>query len=284
MESNKKNTYIIAAIAFVILAIGIYFLFIFQKKPKEISAQKSQEELKTLDDIVLAKRPFITLTPTSDGAEIIISIENMSEFDRIEYEITYLADNPTLSGQKIQRGATGTDVNTRDPKYKKSVLLGTASKGTRSPDKGVSDGKLSLHMFKGETEYLSETPWKLLEEGLKATTIEDSSGKFKLDLPALGKNYWIILAETIGIPPGDKQFKEDKVVLPVYGSFSVTPKFPKNASLSISPKEDVTNPVLYSYDHQDSKWQKLESRYESSTKTITSTTQSFATFIVVSPQ
>src|SRR4030042_5177611 len=103
MESNKRNKYIIAAIAFVILAIGIYFLFIFQKKPKEISAQKSQEELKTLDDIALAKRPFITLTPTSDGAEIIISIENMSEFDRIEDEITYLDDNPKICGQISQR-------------------------------------------------------------------------------------------------------------------------------------------------------------------------------------
>src|SRR3989338_7831144 len=101
MESSKRNIYIIAAVSFLLLAAAIYFLFIFQKKPKQLKAQESSGEVEELSQIDLDRRPYVTLTPTSDGAEIIISIENMANFDRIEYELTYLADNPTETGQKI---------------------------------------------------------------------------------------------------------------------------------------------------------------------------------------
>ena len=126
MDRSKKSTYIIAAVTFVVLILGIYFLFIFKKTPGQIKPKDfTSGELKQLSDIDIAKRPYVTLTPTADGAEIIISIENMAYFDSIEYELTYQADNPTATGTKIQRGATGTDVNTKDQKYKKSILLET---------------------------------------------------------------------------------------------------------------------------------------------------------------
>src|SRR3989344_3232140 len=282
MDSAKRNIYIIAAIAFVVIIVAVYFLFIFQKDPKAIKTQKTSGEVKQLSEIELGKKPYITLTPTSDGAEIIISIENMANFDRIEYELTYLADNPQVSGEKIQRGSTGTDINTKEAKYKKSILLGTASRGVRSPDKGVIDGKLTMHAFIGDTEYLSETSWNFVQAGSTASTIQDASGKFKLELYLLGKDYWIILAETIGLPPGDKEFKAENVVLPVYGSFSVASKFTRDGKLLITLSNDVKNPQLYAYSNADSKWTKLISNYDDSSKTISATVNSFATFVVVS--
>src|SRR3990167_4899757 len=122
MDPAKRNIYLIAAVAFIAIVVAVYFLFIFQKGPKTVKPQEVSGEVKELSEIDLNKRPFVTLTPTSDGAEILISIENMSSFDRIEYELTYLADNPQIAGEKIQRGSTGTDVNTKEQKYKKSIL------------------------------------------------------------------------------------------------------------------------------------------------------------------
>src|SRR3989338_10789750 len=110
MEQSKKSTYIIAAIAFIILAAAIYFLFIFQKGEKKIKPEEFAGEVKDVAEPELARRPYVTLTPTGDGAEIIISVENMSFFDKIEYELTYLTDNPQVTCEKIERGATGTDV------------------------------------------------------------------------------------------------------------------------------------------------------------------------------
>ena len=280
MESSKRNIYIIAAVSFLLLAAAIYFLFIFQKKPKQLKAQESSGEVEELSQIDLDRRPYVTLTPTSDGAEIIISIENMANFDRIEYELTYLADNPTETGQKIQRGSTGTDVNTKDQKYKKSILLGTASRGVRSPDRGISEGKLTAHLFKGETEFQSETFWDLVKIGGRTDTLEDRAGNIKIEAGAFSKEYWVILADTIGLP-SSFTFDPKKVQLPIIGVFSVAPEFTTNGNVAIKVAS-VENPQIYAYDHAESKWQKLDSTFKSSLKSVSAKIKSFATFAVVS--
>lgn len=281
MEQSKRNRYIVAGISFVVILAAIYLLFIFQKGPKVPKGDNDASEVKALTELEITKRPYATLTPTSDGAEIIISIENMGEFDKIEYELTYLADNPQVAGDKIQRGATGTDVNTKEAKYKKSVLLGTASRGVRSPDKGIEDGKLLMHMFKGDVQYDSETDWSLIEVGAKAKEITDKSGDLTFNSPAFTKDYWVILADTVGVPPGG-EFDVKKTVLPVYGIFSIAPQFTKDAKFSIKVNSESTDFDLFGYNSTDSKWIKLTSKYDSRTKTISSTAKAFATFVVVS--
>ena len=277
MDRSKKSTYIIAAVTFVVLILGIYFLFIFKKTPGQIKPKDfTSGELKQLSDIDIAKRPYVTLTPTADGAEIIISIENMAYFDSIEYELTYQADNPTATGTKIQRGATGTDVNTKDQKYKKSILLGTASRGVRSPDRGVEDGKLATHLFKGEQEYLSETSWDLKQIGARSVSLEAREGNFKLDIPGLEKDYWVILADTIGPPPNAK-IDLKKVQLPILGAFSIAGGFISEGTLAIKSK---AGNELYSYSQQDSAWQKLEAL--DAGDSLTAKVSNFATFVVVS--
>lgn len=278
---ENKTKYIIAACALVVLAVAVYFLFIFQKSDKISKSEEAVNEVKQISDISVDKRPYVTLTPTTDGAEIIISIENMRDFDRVEYELTYQADNPQVSGEKIQRGSTGTDVNAKEGKYKKSLLLGTASRGVRSPDKGIEDGKLTLHLFKGSTEYQSETNWDRLQVGSTNTVLKDRDGKFSLAVGNLGKDYWVIIADTVGVPAGGS-FDVKSVSFPVYGFFAVAPDFSKKADLSITLSSDVANSTLYSYRGQDSKWDKLDSKYDAATKTITSSVNSFATFVVVS--
>lgn len=280
MDQSKKNKYIIAAVVFVALLLGIYFLFIFKKSPGQIKPRGVESgEVAEITDIELAKRPYVTLTPTSDGAEIIISIENMAAFDRIEYELTYQADNPTSPGTKIQRGATGTDINTKDPKYKKSILLGTASRGVRNPDTGVTDGILSLHMIKGDTQYDSQTPWDLVRAGAAGTAVSDRSGNITLKIPPLGKNYWLILSDTVGVPQGGT-FTIENVTLPVYGVFSVAPSFKSSATVTIKSTSEKSS--LFAFTSQENKWQEIKSQYLPSAKSLTANVSGLATFVVVS--
>ena len=281
MNPAKRTTYVIAAAALIFFIAAIYFLFIFQKGKREIKIEETQGEIKELSEIPLEKRPFVTLTPTSDGAEIIISIENMKDFDKIEYTLTYQADNPEISGEKIERGSTGFDVNTKDETYKKSILLGTASKGTRSPDKGIEDGKLTLNLFQGETEYTSKTFWDLLEVGAKAEEIVDRNDKLSISLPSLGKNYFLIIADTVGVPPG-AQFDVKNVSLAPVGAFSIAPVFTKKANISL--KIEGSGGDLYSYKNADLKWEKLTSEFNAEEKVITASVDGFATFVVVSSQ
>src|SRR3989338_9872042 len=280
MDNLQRGKYIIAAIALIFLVGLFYFLFIFNKEAQKADVKEVADEIKQLVDIEIAKRPFVSLTPTSDGAEIIISVENMSYFDRIEYELTYLADNPTVAGNKIQRGSTGTDINTKDQKYKKSILLGTASRGVRSPDKGITEGKLTMHLFKGETEFQSETFWDLVKIGTRPSTLEDRAGNIKIEAGVFNKEYWVILADTIGLP-ASFTFDSKKVQLPVIGVFSVAPEFTTNSEVSIKVTSS-DDPQIYAYSHTESKWQKLDSTFNSSLKSVSAEIKSFATFAAVS--
>lgn len=281
MDPAQKKKYAVAALSFVVITAAVYFLFIFQGSPKEMKKGEQEGELKDISEIQLRDKPYVTLTPTADGAEIIISMENMAFFDGIEYELTYLADNPQAPGEKIQRGSTGTDVNTKDEKYKRSILLGTASRGVRSPDRGISDGKLSLHLFKAEGEYLSETEWNLFEIGSAKTTIASQQKHVKLEVPqTLGKTYWVILADTVSIPP---TFDKDiaTIVPPVFGTFSIAPKFTKPASLTLNVQNDLTAVQIHLYT-QDGKWETKD--LDTKGKTFSTTINNFATFIVTSSE
>ena len=280
---SKKTTYIVAAIGFMAIAAAIYFLFIFQRGEEGISMKSQQGEQKEVHQIAIADRPFVTLTPTSDGAEIIISIENMGKFDAIEYELTYLADNPQSLGTKITRGATGTDVNTRAAKYKKSVLLGTASRGVRSPDTGITDGQLIMHMFIGEDEFLSETGWTFEKIGSQASTIKSVNGNFEIEVPSFGRDYWVIIADTVGVPPNPTEFTPEEIILPVYGTFSIAPTFKGTGTITIKV-ENQTTPKLFAYNHTDSAFSDVESVWGADTSTLTADVSNFATFVVVSQE
>ncbi len=284
MEKSKKSTYIIAAVSLIVILVAVYFLFIFQKSPQKPKAITNPDNIISADQMDLAKKPFVTLTPVTGGAEVIITIKNMSEFDKIEYELTYQADNPQSPGQKIERGATGTDVNPKDSEYKKSILLGTASKGVRSPDKGITDGKLTLHMFKGETEYRSETPWDFFQAGSAKEQIKDRSEKVAWSLPSMGQDYWIVISDTVGVPPGASGFNVKDVVLPVYGAFSIAPDFKKPAEVTVNVSTNSQNPMLYSYNNKDQSWQKLDAKFDSSQKTLTANVTNFSSFVVVAPK
>lgn len=283
MDKQSKSTYITAAVFLVFLLIAVYFLFIFKKGPARIMPKDSESfDVRQISEIEVAKRPFISLTPTANGAEIIISIENMKEFERVEYELTYQADNPSAPGTKIERGAVGSDVNTKDEKYKKSVLLGTASRGVSSPDTGIAEGKLTMHFFKGNNEYLSESNWDLVQIGQKASNLKSRDDNFQTSIPGLGKDYWVILADTVGVPNPAGKFEIKNVSLPVYGVFSVAGEFTKTGEISIKSPSEVKNPQIMAYNHNDNSWQDLESDFNSASKTATAAVSKFATFVLVS--
>lgn len=281
--SSKKNIYIIAAAALFLIIAAVYFLFIFHRVPGGSKSYETSGEVKEVSEIPIEKRPYVTLTPTSDGAEIIISIENMAEFDRIEYELTYLADNPQIAGEKLERGATGVDINTKDAKYKKSILLGTASKGVRSPDRGIADGKLTMHSFKGETEYLSETKWDIMEVGTEPMNLSAFGGDVTIRVPKFDKNYWVIIADTVGLPRS-AEFDYEDAILPSFGIFSIAPKFTRSADLMIKISGEVSAPILYAWDNNDAKWQEIDVKFDDSQKAISAHVESFATFVPVSSQ
>ena len=90
-----------------------------------------------------------------------------------------------------------------------------------------------MHFFKGDIEYLSETNWDMFEVGPKAETLKSANDNLDISLPTLGKTYWFIIANTIGFPPNNESLDPQKIILPVYGIFSIAPPFDKNAAVKL---------------------------------------------------
>ena len=100
-----------------------------------------------------------------------------------------------------------------------------------------------------------------------------------VDVPAtLGKTYWVILSDTVGIVP---TFDKDpaSVVTPVWGTFSVAPKFTKNATLTLELGDLGQKPQIHLYT-QDGKWETKDLKAEGDAYTYS--LNSFATFVVTS--
>ena len=128
-----KTKYIAAGIAFIFIILAIYFLFIRQQSEGKIKTQENANIVKNVSDVDVGKRPYITLVPTSDGAEIIISIEKMSDFEKIEYDLPYLEVTPKVPVKKL-KGAQQVRILTRKMKNTKSRFFSEqAQKGLEVP-------------------------------------------------------------------------------------------------------------------------------------------------------
>jgi len=137
-----------------------------------------------------------------------------------------------------------------------------------------------MHLIKGDIEYLSESKWDLFEAGATLRSVTDRDNTSQIENLSLGKNYWIIIADTVGLPP-NSPYDLAGVVLPVRGVFSIAPEFPKPAKLTINVKDGLKDPKLYSF-REGEKRQELKIDYDSENKTITVQIGFFAAFVVTS--
>ena len=123
----------------------------------------------------------------------------------------------------------------------------------------------------------------MFEVGQSATTIKSRDDKLELTLPPLGKPYWIILADTVGIPPKNESLDSKTVFLPIYGAFSTAPAPTKPVGIKIKVDSQFQDLVLRTYLQKDSHWDEtIKSGYDLKTQIFTAKVKTFATYIVAS--
>lgn len=126
-----------------------------------------------LVEIKLENRPYISLTPRSDGHELKLNISKISsDIKSIEYELIYSA---TDEGLEIEKGLSGT-IDIDSDTIERDLLLGTSSctNGCKYKyDSGVTGGNLNvifttqndqIAMF--ETAFVLSTTAQIKKEGL----------------------------------------------------------------------------------------------------------------------
>jgi len=255
----KKNYIVILAIIGIILILGGGFLFWRSRRAKELPTLEPEG---VLIETTLEERPYITLTPSSDGHWLTINVTRIQDADSLEYELLY----------NTASGATQGSINTVQLKgetsYSKKILLGSESSGHYKFDEGVTQGDLTLRLRGGEGTRKFVTDFHLQQGEDELTSID---GNFSIEGTFSKANFYVTMM-VVGLP-GDF---EGEVIVGPYEVFSSGTETVKDGEVKIILSEESETAKLYSW--SGTTWVEEEAEVEDNT--ISAGISSLATFIV----
>lgn len=217
-------------------------------------AEPTATPARSIEETIL-QRPFVSLTPTSDGHWVNLEIRNLIDGTTgINYDLVYLAD---FEGSKIERGVStgGVPVQLEGAKeYEKKILFGSASCTTGTCkykyDENVTEGTLNLSLVGGLGEKF-EVSYRIQKgsEGKQGLTAGD--GVFSFVSSALPAKSLYLTISTIGVPT-----PLPAKVIPKSEPYGIFPAV--TAKGTVSFKTDLTSAVIYASDGKN--WQKLNTQ------------------------
>jgi len=258
----KKNYIIIIAVVGVILILVGGFLVWRSRRTGE--AVPTIEPEGTLIETTLKERPYITLTPSSDGHWLTIEVSQIKDADSLEYELLY----------NTESGATQGSINTvklkGESSYSKRILLGSESSGKFKYDEGVTQGTVTVRLRGGPGTRKFVTEFHLQQEDEELTSNDNN---FSVEGTIPKTNFYVTM-HTVGLPG---EF-EGEVITGPYESFSSGASTIKDGIVSLKVTEEKEEAKLYSW--SGTKWVEEEGEIED--RVISTDISSLTTFILAS--
>lgn len=181
----------------IILVIGGLLVFVIAfismrgKKPE--NNQVGNEDDEVVAEIPFEKRPFTTLTPTSDGHWLNLKIDkiNVSDAASLDYELLYEVPDKPSQGVPGSVQLKGNDV------VEQKLLLGSESSGKFRYDEGVESGTLTLRFrnSKGKLVGKLTTDFHLQSNAEKLVS---SDAKFSFTLSKKPTKTYFVTMNTFG--------------------------------------------------------------------------------------
>lgn len=164
----KKNLPLIllgVGVLIVALVAGLIF--------KSTRGKSSNDDEETVAEIPQDQRPFVSLTPTSDGHYLNLQVKNIKVKNAasMDYLLVYSTENGGQQGVPGTVQLTGGDIE-------KKLLLGSESSGKFRYDSGVTGGSVTLRFRNGGGKLLGK-----LESSFTLTERED--GVFVVSMDTL---------------------------------------------------------------------------------------------------
>lgn len=260
----KKNYIFILVIIGIILILGGGFIFWRSWRVKELPPASEPEGV--LIETTLEERPYIILTPSSDGHWLTIEVSRIREADSLEYELLY----------NTASGATQGSINTvklkGESSYSKKILLGSESSGHYKFDEGVTQGSLTVRLRGGPGTRKFVTDFHLQQGEDELASID---GNFSIKDTFSKSNFYVTM-HTVGLPG---EF-DGEVIAGPYEIFSSGAKTVKNGQVEITLSEETETAKLYSW--SGTKW--IEEKSEIEDRTISADIDSLATFIIAATE
>jgi hypothetical protein len=206
--------------------------------------------MKSLESSIL-ERPFVSLTPTSDGHWVNLEVNNIrSDAKSIDYELIYFAGD---IGNKIERGTSGLVDLKGETSLTRKVLFGSESCTVSCKykyDENISEGTLTIKIRSdaGVEKYTSAFR---LQKGLEAKEgLSAGDGNFKFTSSVLPKNNYFLTISTVGLP---KEVGESVIMAP-YGVF---PSSSTVGTVACKTNDEAAKILFWN----SQKWEELKTSY-----------------------
>jgi len=261
---KKKLPIIIGIVVFVLLLI-VGFIWWRGKRAKEAELPAPTPE-GVLLETTLEERPFVSLTPRTDGREFTLQISRIKNTKTIEYELVYLT-------QGLSRGVIGSIDLKGESTISRKLLLGTCSRGVCKYDEDVTEGTLTLRFRGPEGTKKLVADFHLQQGGKELSSID---GNFKLE-GGLSTGTFYLTMTTVGLP-GDF---EGEVIGGPYGVFTVGSKSIKSGKATLTLGEE--NPLAKLYAWTGRAWEEVED-LEIEDQEISAEIDSLGVFIAVASE
>ncbi|MFH0943076.1 MAG: hypothetical protein V1810_02765 [Candidatus Beckwithbacteria bacterium] len=258
----KKVLYLLLIFVFTISLSGC-------KKKASPTVQTPTRPVETINQLAVADRPFVTLTPRSDGKEVVLGIDAVKNAATVEYELEYQAES-------LIQGVFGTIDFAKEPTpVAKNLLFGSCSKGKCKYDEGVSGGSLTLRFEGGDQPYVLKSDFNLqnMFDRQGIFTSKDIKATLDVGKTGLASGTYVIIASTMGLP----QAVTSQIIAGPYAFLAASSPVLSNATISIKSKEDLTEAKLLFWTGKV--WQELTATIADGK--ISAPAAAFGTFIVV---
>ena len=246
------------------LIFGVLFWFI---KGRQVSPGVGQPT-STLAPVAVEERPYVTLTPRTDGHELKLEIENLKDVQTVEYELVYLAGD-------LSRGVIGSVDPKGETSISRDLLLGSCSKNVCKYDEGVTEGTLTLR-FRGPGGTQKYELAFYLQKGSEAReglTSGDGNFTFQGVLPS---NSFYLISGTLGVP----QKPSGKIIGGPYGIFTVGSTSAKG---TIKLRLSQASPEAKVFGWDGNSWKEYSKGFETDGELVSVEVDRLTTFLAVSP-
>lgn len=264
MKSSLK--YLIPVLI-VLIVIGV-FIFKNPKKATQTPAGTARQ-VEQINQISIKDRPFVTLIPRADGKEVTLSLDQVKNASKVEYELEYQTDS-------LIQGVFGNiDFTKETPPVSKNLLFGSCSKGKCRYDEGIVGGSLTLRFEGGSQPYALKADFNLQNMFDRQGVFISKDAKATLDVgkSGLANATFMIISSTMGLPAA----VDGEIIAGPYAFLAASsPKLSK-ASLTIKSKDDLSGAKLMYWNAKA--W--LELKAELGAGDISASVTGLGTFVVV---
>ncbi|MBU0974624.1 hypothetical protein KKD03_02900 [Patescibacteria group bacterium] len=223
---NKK---VLVIVGVLLLAVGIG---IFAKSKSKTTVVIEEPKLKKtkitepLNIIDVGDRPYIVISPNSDGKNITIAVNTVKkDSSAVDYELEYQAGS-------LLQGVFGSIELGKLPASTKQLLGSCSAGGACTYHKDVTGGHLTTR-FNGSENYALKSEWKYIENKESGDALSSRDAKFQISSPKLESVRLAVVFNSPGYP----EKLSGKVVSDPY-SLQTIPTVTGTATLTMRAMEE----------------------------------------------